>query len=219
MTARSPLHVFHFDCFWMKEFHSTDFQWNKEAFPDPEGMLRRLKEKGLKISVWINPYIAQRSALFDEGAAKGYLLKKKDGTVWQGDLWQPGMGIVDFTNPEACAWYAGKLRSLLAMGVDTFKTDFGERIPRTWFTTTGPIRTRCTTIILTSTTGWSLTSSRRIRGEQRGGLRSFRHGRAQQYPVHGWDCFSSYQSMAETLRGGLSSVFAGSGSGPTISGF
>ena len=130
MAARDlPLHVFHFDCFWMKEFHWTDFQWNKEAFPDPEGMLRRLKEKGLRISVWINPYIAQRSALFDEGAAKGYLLKKKDGTVWQGDLWQPGMGIVDFTNPEACAWYAGKLRSLLAMGVDTFKTDFGERIP------------------------------------------------------------------------------------------
>ena len=43
--------------------------------------------------------------------------------------WQPGMGLVDFTNPEAVRWYGEKLRALLAMGVDCFKTDFGERIP------------------------------------------------------------------------------------------
>ena len=58
-----PLHVFHFDCFWMKEFHWCDFQWDERVFPDPEGMLRRLKAKGLKICLWINPYIAQRSRL------------------------------------------------------------------------------------------------------------------------------------------------------------
>src|SRR5690606_12287288 len=47
----------------------------------------------------------------------------------QVDAWQPGVGFVDFTNPDACAWYAGKLRTLIEMGVDCFKTDFGERIP------------------------------------------------------------------------------------------
>ncbi len=30
---------------------------------------------------------------------------------------------------DACAWYASKLKALVAMGVDCFKTDFGERIP------------------------------------------------------------------------------------------
>ena len=49
--------------------------------------------------------------------------------VWQSDLWQAGMGIVDFTNPAAAAWYQEKLKTLLDMGVDCFKTDFGERIP------------------------------------------------------------------------------------------
>ena len=49
--------------------------------------------------------------------------------MWQTDQWQAGMGIVDFTNPGARAWYRAKLRSLLEMGVDCFKTDFGERIP------------------------------------------------------------------------------------------
>lgn len=67
---------------------------------------------------------------FREAAAGGYLLKRADGHgIWQTDNWQNGMGVVDFTNPKACKWYQGKLRSLLEMGVDCFKTDFGERIP------------------------------------------------------------------------------------------
>ncbi|HYW83530.1 MAG TPA: alpha-xylosidase, partial [Spirochaetia bacterium] len=126
---RIPLHVFHFDCFWMKEFQWCDFEWDAEQFPDPEGILRRLKDKGLRICVWINPYIAQKSRLFEEGAARGFLVKKPDGNVWQWDRWQAGMGLVDFTNPAAVAWYKDCLRKLVRTGVDCFKTDFGERIP------------------------------------------------------------------------------------------
>ncbi len=96
-----PLSVFHFDCFWMKAFQWVDLEWDKNQFPDPSGMIKRLKGNGLKISVWINPYIAQKSKLFDEAVKNGYLLKKSNGDVWQWDLWQPGMGIVDFTNPRA----------------------------------------------------------------------------------------------------------------------
>ena len=124
-----PLSVFHFDCFWMREFNWCDFEWDPRVFPDPEGMLRRLHEKDLHVSVWINPYIAQRSPLFAEAAAAGYLLKKPNGDVWQWDLWQAGMGLVDFTNPDAKTWFQGKLRRLVDQGVDAFKTDFGERIP------------------------------------------------------------------------------------------
>ena len=58
-----------------------------------------MKAKGLKICVWINPYIAQESVMFDEGMEGGYFLKRPDGSVWQWDMWQPGMAIVDFTNP------------------------------------------------------------------------------------------------------------------------
>ena len=120
-----PLHVFHFDCFWMREFDWCNFEWDPRVFPDPRSLLARLHERGLKICVWINPYIGQRSKLFGEGRENGYLLKKPNGDVWQTDLWQPGLAVVDFTNPAARAWYAGKLRALLDMGVDSFKTDFG----------------------------------------------------------------------------------------------
>jgi len=113
----------------MKEFQWCDFEWDKRTFPDPAAMLKRLKERGLRICVWINPYIAQRSPLFTEGVRQGYLLKKPDGDAWQTDLWQTGMGIVDFTNPAARQWFGDKLRALVDMGVDCFKSDFGERIP------------------------------------------------------------------------------------------
>ncbi|MGO4753277.1 alpha-xylosidase, partial [Streptomyces sp. 2MCAF27] len=111
-----PLSVFHFDCFWMRAYQWCDFVWDAETFPDPAGMLNRLKQQGLRISAWINPYIAQKSALFEEGMREGYLVRRPDGSVWQWDLWQPGMALVDFTNPAARDWYTGKLKTLLDQG-------------------------------------------------------------------------------------------------------
>ena len=97
-----PLHVFHFDCFWMREFQWVDFEWDPLVFPDPLGMLRRLHDRGLKVCVWINPYIAQRSRLFAEAADHGYLIKPcTDGSVCRRTSWQPGIGIIDFSHP-AC---------------------------------------------------------------------------------------------------------------------
>ena len=97
-----PLSVFHFDCFWMHEFHWCDFEWDKQCFPDIRATLKKYHDKGLHICVWINPYIAQGTEFFREGVKNGYLLKRADGKgVWQTDNWQAGMGLVDFTNPDA----------------------------------------------------------------------------------------------------------------------
>lgn len=70
-----PLGVFHFDCFWMKSYQWCDFQFDEEMFPDAVGYLKRLKERGLRISVWINPYVGQASPLFEEGKKNGYFIK------------------------------------------------------------------------------------------------------------------------------------------------
>ena len=124
-----PLQVFHFDCFWMKEHEWCNMEWDTRQFPDPQGMLDRLKSKGLELCVWINPYVGQRYKLFDIGKEKGYFIKNPDGSVFQADLWQPGLAIVDFTNPGAIDWYCGLLKNLFEMGIRNIKTDFGERIP------------------------------------------------------------------------------------------
>ena len=208
-----PLHVFHFDCFWMKEFQWCDFQWDKEVFPDPAAMLKRLKEKGLKVCVWINPYIAQKSCLFDEGMENGYLLKNKEGDVWQWDMWQAGMGIVDFTNPGAVAWYQNKLKNLLDMGVDCFKTDFGERIPLdvVYFNGSNPMKMHNYYTQLYNKAVFDLLVRERGLNEAVVFARSATCG-GQQYPVHwGGDCTANYPSMAESLRGGLSLCLSGFG--------
>ena len=206
-----PLSVFHFDCFWMREFNWSDFEWDPRVFPDPAGMLSRLHDKGLKVCVWINPYIGQRSPLFEEASSAGYLVKRTNGDVWQWDLWQAGMGLVDFTNPDAVAWYQGKLRHLLDQGVDCFKTDFGERIPLEvdYFDDSSPERMHNWYTELYNRAVFDLLVEERGQGEAVVFARSATVG-GQAMPVHwGGDSTSTFESMAETLRGGLSIAFSG----------
>ncbi len=208
-----PLSVFHFDCCWMREFHWTDFIWDERVFPDPEGMLARIKARGIRICVWINPYIGQESALFDEGAEKGYLLRRPNGDVWQWDMWQPGLAIVDFTNPEAVKWYQQGLGKLLDMGVDCFKTDFGERIPTDVVYADGsdPRKMHNYYTYLYNQAVYEVLAEKKGREEALVFARSATAG-GQKFPVHwGGDCWSNYESMAESLRGGLSLTCSGFG--------
>ena len=209
-----PLEVFHFDCFWMKEFHWSDFVWDNRVFPDPAGLLKRIKAKGLNICVWINSYIGQESVLFNEGMEKGYFIKRTNGQVWQWDMWQPGMAIVDFTNPEAYQWFQSKLEVLLDMGVDCFKTDFGERIPSegvVYHDGSDPKKMHNYYTYLYNKCVYELLERKRGKGQAVLFARSATVG-GQKFPVHwGGDCWSDYESMEESLRGGLSLLMSGFG--------
>ncbi len=209
-----PLHVFHFDCYWMRENEWCNFHWDEAQFSDVPGMLARLKEKkGLHICVWINPYIGQKSPLFKEAAQAGYLLHRPNGDIWQWDLWQAGMGIVDFTNPDAWRWYQDQLRALLDMGVDCFKTDFGERIPTDvmYFDGSDPQSMHNYYTYLYNKCVFELLE--KYKGKNGACLfaRSATVG-GQKFPVHwGGDCSSNYLSMGESLRAGLSLTLSGFG--------
>lgn len=206
------LSVFHFDCFWMKDSHWCNFLWDSDMFPDPKGLLAKLHDRGLHVCVWINPYIAQQSELFDVAAANGYLIKKADGSVWQTDLWQAGMGIVDFTNKAATEWYQSKLKALLDMGVDCFKTDFGERIPTEgviFSDGSDPLRMHNFYTYLYNQAVFDLLEKEKGKGEAVLFARSATSG-CQKFPVHwGGDCHSDYPSMEQTIRGGLSLMLSG----------
>ena len=207
-----PLSVFHFDCFWMREFHWCDFEWDPRTFPDPKAMLARFKAKGLRISLWINPYIAQASSIFNEAMEAGYLLRRADGSVWQWDIWQAGQAIVDFTNPAAKEWFKSKLRPLLEMGVDTFKTDFGERIPTDvkYFNGADPEQMHNLYALIYNQTVWELMQE--MKGDQAILFARSATAGGQSMPVHwGGDNTSSFESMAESLRGGLSLLSSGFG--------
>ncbi|KAK7421288.1 hypothetical protein QQZ08_010004 [Neonectria magnoliae] len=216
MKARgSPVDVFHYDCFWMKAFTWTDFVFDSERFPDPKAQIARLKENGLckKVCVWINPYIGQHGAAFKYAAERGYLLKRKNGDVWQWDLWQAGMGLVDITNPEAVAWYVECLNGLFDKGVDALKTDFGERIP------TLDVQWHDTSVDPHKMHNYYAFAYNRIVYEalqkRYGKEEAVLYARAacagtQRFPlVWGGDCESTPEALAESVRGGLSMGLSG----------
>ena len=152
--------------------------------------------------------------MFDEGAEKGYFIRKENGDVWQTDMWQPGMAILDVTNPEARAWYQGKLRALHAMGVDCFKADFGERIPVrgiVYHDGSDPLRMHNYYTYLYNKMIFDLLEELRGEGEAVLFSRSATAG-CQRFPIH-WngDSSATFPSMAESLRSGLSLSHCGFG--------
>ena len=209
-----PLSAFHYDCYWMREFHWTDFEWDKRFFGDIESTLKRLHEdKGLHICAWINPYIGQRGSMFKEGKEKGYLVKKANGEIWQTDFWQAGMGLVDFTNPEAREWFKNKVKKLLNQGADAIKTDFGERIPRdvVWYDGSPKLSMHNWYTQLYNQAVFEAIEETYGKGKACLYARSATVG-GQQQPVHwGGDCESTFNGMAQTLRAGLSITSSGFG--------
>ena len=208
-----PLSVFHYDAGWMKPYHLCDFQWDRAITGDPEAMLRELKQDGTRICVWINPYVSQLSRLYDEGKKNGYLVKTKDGAVWQNDFWVTGMALVDFTNPAAADCYARRLGEVLEMGVDVIKTDFAERIPTevVWYDGSDPGKMHNYYTYLYNRTIFNLIRERKGERNAMVFARSATAG-SQIFPVHwGGDNTATYESMAESLRGGLSFCQSGFG--------
>ena len=210
-----PLTTFHFDSFWMRSFQWCDFQFDDENFTDATGYLKRLKDRGMKLCVWMNPYIGQASPLFEEGKKNGYFIMRANTprpTVWQTNNWVAGMAIVDFTNPQACEWYASHLKRLMNMGIDAFKTDFGERIPYSpaqvkYHDNSDPVRMHNFYSFLYNK---CVSEAMQSAGKDTCLFARSATAGSQRFPVHwGGDCESTFEAMAETLRGGLSLALSG----------
>ncbi len=120
------------------------------------------------------------------------------------------MAIVDFTNPEASKWYTSHLMRLMDMGVDSFKTDFAERIPFQnvkFHDGSDPVRMHNYYSILYNKAVYEAMISRVGKAKSLLFARSTAPG-GQACPVHwGGDCESAFEAMAESLRGGLGLMF------------
>ncbi|WP_374402898.1 alpha-xylosidase [Niveibacterium sp.] len=128
------------------------FQWDETRFPDPAAALGALKAEGFRLCVWEYPLLSVQGPLFNDFAARGWLLKDQSGKAYEyhwpgtelvGPLAArrgkspfgpvltplPTSGILDFTQPEAYAWWRDAHKALFDIGVDTLKVDFGEQVP------------------------------------------------------------------------------------------
>jgi len=117
-----PLDVLHMD-----GWSDGDLRFSSARFADAQGMLDELRSMGVKVCIWETPFVAQGWRMYAEGNRRGYFATDAEGrtlpvTAWVGD----GLGLLDFLNPAACAWWQAAHRSVLSMGIGVVKTDGGD---------------------------------------------------------------------------------------------
>ncbi|XP_068226650.1 LOW QUALITY PROTEIN: myogenesis-regulating glycosidase-like [Palaemon carinicauda] len=105
-----------------------DAKWNPERFPDPASLIDDLHGRGFRVTLWIHPFINDNCESYIYADEKGYFVKDSTGVTQKTHWWQGrSAGIIDFTNPEAVAWWTQRLVDIqTSTGIDSFKFDAGE---------------------------------------------------------------------------------------------
>lgn len=125
-----PMAVKLIDAYWAGEVHSFEFDIAK--YPDAWDMVARMAADGTDIYLWLCPWVVVGTKSFAYASAKGYTIKDANGALITR---RPGANpnivaaLIDFSNPDASAWWSQNLRSLLQRGIKGFKADFGEQLP------------------------------------------------------------------------------------------
>jgi alpha-D-xyloside xylohydrolase len=195
---RIPADVIHLDTGWFEEDWRCDYEFSTSRFKDPAKMVSDLNGQGFRVSLWQLPYFTPKNPLYNELFDRGYAVLDADGRPPTEDA------ILDFSNPDAVAWYQEKLAGLLGMGVGAIKVDFGEAAPLNGNYASGksgfyehnlyPLRYNKAASEIT----------KEVSGDSIIWARSAWAG-SQRYPLHwGGDAENTDSAMAATLRAGLS---------------
>ena len=200
---------------WHRPETRFDFSWDPERYPDPADFIHQLDEMHVRLCLWEYPYISSLNPLFNELAAKGYLLKTKDGRPYV-HSWLPEpycammpqfnpSGIIDLTNPDAYTWFRDQHKALFDLGVAVMKTDFGESVPEHVVAFNSDSGKRLHNV-------YSLLYNRCVyeAAQLYGNGKAMVWGRSgwsgsQRYPI-GWggDPQSDWEGLAASIRGGQS---------------
>jgi alpha-D-xyloside xylohydrolase len=198
-----PADVLHFDTGWFETDWQCDYKFAPSRFENPAKMITELKKKGIQTCLWQLPYFVPKNSMFPEIIEKGLYVKNNKGNLPYEDA------VLDFTNPNAIAWYQGKIKNLLDLGVGVIKVDFGEAAPANGIYANGrtgfyehnlyPLRYNKAVAEVT----------KQATGETIIWARSTWAG-SQRYPLHwGGDAANTNTAMSATLRGGLSLGLSG----------
>ena len=125
-----PCDVLYFDIHYMDDYKV--FTWDKEKFPEPHTLLRKLHDKGFKTVAILDPGLKVEEGFeIDEEAQKlGHLLKYPDGELYTGEAWPGVCHFPDFSRPETRSWWAEKVEDFAKGGIDGLWNDMNE--PAVW---------------------------------------------------------------------------------------
>jgi alpha-D-xyloside xylohydrolase len=219
-ARRIPCDVLTFDGrAWQDTRTRFHFEFDRSRFADPASVLRTIKAQNLRICCWEYPLVSIHHPQFEELAAKGFLLRDRNGAplryAWDttpgtspfGSVLTPlpASGIVDFTNPAAYAWWRDQHKQLFDLGVDVIKSDFGEQVPDECVAHNGDTGARLHNVYPLLYNACVYEAAERYgRGTPMVWGRSGWTG-SQRYPVQwGGDPQSDWEALAASIRGGLS---------------
>ncbi|XP_061200430.1 neutral alpha-glucosidase AB [Neopsephotus bourkii] len=99
------------DVLWLDIEHADGkryFTWDPSKFPRPRAMLEQLAAKKRKMVSIVDPHIKVDSGyrVHTELRSRGFYVKTKDGSDYEGWCWPGSAAYPDFTNPEMRAWWA-----------------------------------------------------------------------------------------------------------------
>lgn len=120
---RIPADVIHFDTGWFGVDWQCDYEFAKDRFKDPVGMLKTLKKDGFHTCLWQLPYFTPKNRYFHELVVGGMAVRNANGTLNYEDA------VLDLSNPKTVSWYQDKIAHLIKQGVGVIKCDFGEAAP------------------------------------------------------------------------------------------
>ena len=200
-----PCDVIHLDTGWFRTDWLCEWKFNPDRFPDPEGFVRRLKDRGFRVSLWQLPYVAKGAEQLEEARENKYIgpLLREQASEGSNFSALDYAGTIDFTYPEAEKWYKYRLiKPLLDMGVACIKTDFGENIHMdATYHGMSPERLNNLYALLYQRAAYEVTKE--VTGEGIVWARAAWAG-CQRYPLHwGGDSASSWDGLAGSLKGGL----------------
>ncbi len=125
-----PCDVIYLDIHYMDAYKI--FTWNKERFPQPESMIRKLKDSGFHLVTIVDPGIKVEKGYpaYEEGIKNDLFIKYPDHSLYTGSVWPGRCHFPDFTNPMTREWWGTKFAALTDPGVEGFWNDMNE--PSAW---------------------------------------------------------------------------------------
>ena len=103
------------------------FNWNREKFSDPERLMRRFHEAGMKVVANLKPCLLDDHPRYGEPLAQSAYVNGEDGAPAISQFWDGEGAHIDFTNAAGVAWWQRGLREqVLASGIDAAWNDNNE---------------------------------------------------------------------------------------------